>query len=81
MCVCMNDCMYVCMLLCHRIHLISMYCMYVYVVVLYAVSAVYFAGVMVRLMLTLTPIVCILGSIAISRSLDNYMKPMFSQGK
>lgn len=46
--------------------------------VLYAVSAVYFAGVMVRLMLTLTPIVCILASIAISHSLDNYMKPVFS---
>jgi len=50
-------------------------------VVLYAVSAVYFAGVMVRLMLTLTPIVCILASIAISRSLDNYMKPIFNQGE
>ena len=47
-------------------------------VVLYAVSAVYFAGVMVRLMLTLTPIVCVLASIAISHSLDNYMKPVFS---
>ena len=41
-------------------------------VVLYASSAVYFAGVMVRLMLTLTPIVCILAAIAISHSLDNY---------
>ena len=29
-------------------------------IVLYAVSAVYFAGVMVRLMLTLTPCVCVL---------------------
>ena len=47
-------------------------------VVLYAVSAVYFAGVMVRLMLTLTPIVCVLAAIAISHSLDNYMKPVFS---
>lgn len=47
-------------------------------VVLYAVSAVYFAGVMVRLMLTLTPIVCILASIAVSHSLDNNMKPVFS---
>ena len=47
--------------------------------VLYAISAVYFAGVMVRLMLTLTPIVCILAAIAISRSLDNYMRPVFSQ--
>lgn len=47
-------------------------------VVLYAVSAVYFAGVMVRLMLTLTPIVCILAAIALSHSMDNYMKPVFS---
>ena len=47
-------------------------------VVLYSISAVYFAGVMVRLMLTLTPIVCVLAAIAISHSLDNYMKPVFS---
>ena len=32
-------------------------------IILYAVSAVYFAGVMVRLMLTLTPCVCILAAI------------------
>ncbi len=50
-------------------------------VVLYAVTAVYFAGVMVRLMLTLTPIVVILASITISHTLDNYMKPVFSQNK
>ena len=36
-------------------------------IVLYAVSAVYFAGVMVRLMLTLTPCVCVLSAIAFSR--------------
>lgn len=42
-------------------------------VVLYAVSAVYFAGVMVRLMLTLTPCVCILSAIAISKTLDIYL--------
>ena len=35
-------------------------------VILYAVSAVYFAGVMVRLMLTLTPAVCVLAGIAFS---------------
>ncbi|GLH01382.1 Dolichyl-diphosphooligosaccharide--protein glycosyltransferase subunit STT3B [Gryllus bimaculatus] len=39
-------------------------------VVLYALSAVYFAGVMVRLMLTLTPVVCILSGIAFSHLLD-----------
>jgi dolichyl-diphosphooligosaccharide--protein glycosyltransferase len=42
-------------------------------VVLYAVSAVYFAGVMVRLMLTLTPLVCVLASISISHTLDTFM--------
>ncbi|XP_031565858.1 dolichyl-diphosphooligosaccharide--protein glycosyltransferase subunit STT3B-like isoform X2 [Actinia tenebrosa] len=42
-------------------------------VVLYAVTAVYFAGVMVRLMLTLTPVVCILAAIAFSVTLDNYL--------
>ncbi|XP_065053854.1 dolichyl-diphosphooligosaccharide--protein glycosyltransferase subunit STT3B-like [Rhopilema esculentum] len=42
-------------------------------VVLYAVSAVYFAGVMVRLMLTLTPVVCILSAIAFSSTFDIYL--------
>ena len=41
--------------------------------VLYAVSAVYFAGVMVRLMLTLTPVVCILSAIAFSSTFDIYL--------
>lgn len=44
-----------------------------FTVVLYAVTAVYFAGVMVRLMLTLTPVVCILSAIAFSVTLDNYL--------
>lgn len=43
-------------------------------VVLYALSAVYFAGVMVRLMLTLTPVVCILSAIAFSSLLEHYLK-------
>ncbi len=43
-------------------------------IVLYAVSAVYFAGVMVRLMLTLTPCVCILAAIAFSRLFELYLK-------
>jgi hypothetical protein len=43
-------------------------------VALYALSAVYFAGVMVRLMLTLTPVVCILAGIAFSGILDIYLK-------
>ena len=36
-------------------------------------SAVYFAGVMVRLMLTLTPVVCMLAAIGFSTTLDNYL--------
>merc|ERR1719383_945408 len=43
-------------------------------IILYAVSAVYFAGVMVRLMLTLTPCVCILSSIAFSKTLETYLE-------
>lgn len=42
-------------------------------VILYAVTAVYFAGVMVRLMLTLTPVVCILAGIAFSTIFDKYI--------
>lgn len=53
---------------------IQMICFWIcYVVVLYAVTASYFAGVMVRLMLTLTPVVCVLASIAFSVTLDNYI--------
>merc|ERR1719234_1892905 len=40
----------------------------------YGVFAVYFAGVMVRLMLVLAPVMCILGGIAVSSSLSTYMK-------
>ncbi|XP_037068163.1 dolichyl-diphosphooligosaccharide--protein glycosyltransferase subunit STT3B-like [Pollicipes pollicipes] len=43
-------------------------------IVLYAVSAVYFAGVMVRLMLTLTPVVCVLSAIAFSQFFSLYLK-------
>lgn len=43
-------------------------------VILYAISAVYFAGVMVRLMLTLTPIVCVLSGIAFSGLLEVFLK-------
>ncbi|KAI4477861.1 PREDICTED: dolichyl-diphosphooligosaccharide--protein glycosyltransferase subunit STT3B isoform X1 [Polistes canadensis] len=43
-------------------------------VILYAISAVYFAGVMVRLMLTLTPVVCMLAGIAFSGLLELFLK-------
>lgn len=42
--------------------------------ILYAISAVYFAGVMVRLILTLTPVVCMLSGIAFSILFDLYLK-------
>ncbi|CAK7893429.1 dolichyl-diphosphooligosaccharide--protein glycosyltransferase subunit Stt3p [[Candida] anglica] len=42
-------------------------------VIIYSVLCSYFAGVMVRLMLTLTPIICAAGAIALSKVLDVYM--------
>jgi dolichyl-diphosphooligosaccharide--protein glycosyltransferase len=42
-------------------------------VIVYAVFGSYFAGVMVRLMLTLTPIVCVAAAIAMSQLLDTYL--------
>ena len=42
-------------------------------IVIYAVLASYFAGVMVRLMLTLTPVVCCAAALAISHVLDTYL--------
>ncbi|KAJ6258687.1 hypothetical protein Dda_6736 [Drechslerella dactyloides] len=43
-------------------------------VVVYSVMASYFSGVMVRLMLTLTPIVCVAAAIAVSAILDTYLE-------
>lgn len=48
--------------------------MFMFSVILYALSAVYFAGVMVRLMLTLTPVVCILSGIAFSGLLELFLR-------
>lgn len=42
-------------------------------VVVYAILASYFSGVMVRLMLTLTPIVCVSAALALSSLLDTYL--------
>jgi dolichyl-diphosphooligosaccharide--protein glycosyltransferase len=42
-------------------------------VIIYAVLSSYFAGVMVRLMLTLTPIVCVAAALALSSILDNFL--------
>lgn len=44
-------------------------------VIIYAVMASYFAGVMVRLMLTLTPVVCVASAVAFSHLLDTYVDP------
>jgi len=43
-------------------------------IVLYGMTSVYFAGVMVRLMLVLAPVMCILSGIGISTILFTYMK-------
>jgi dolichyl-diphosphooligosaccharide--protein glycosyltransferase len=42
-------------------------------IVVYAILASYFSGVMVRLMLTLTPIVCVSAAMALSSLLDTYL--------
>jgi len=42
-------------------------------IIAYGVTAIYFAGVMVRLMLVLAPIACVLGGIAISETLQIYL--------
>ena len=42
-------------------------------IVIYAVLASYFAGVMVRLMLTLTPVVCVAAAVALSSILDTFL--------
>ncbi|TVY78351.1 Dolichyl-diphosphooligosaccharide--protein glycosyltransferase subunit stt3 [Lachnellula suecica] len=42
-------------------------------VVVYSILASYFSGVMVRLMLTLTPIVCVAAALALSSLLDTYL--------
>ncbi|VDK85052.1 unnamed protein product [Litomosoides sigmodontis] len=51
------------------------------VVILYAITAVYFAGVMVRLLLTLTPVVCMLSGIAFSYTYERYLVDESSQSK
>lgn len=44
-------------------------------VIIYSVLASYFAGVMVRLMLTLTPVVCVSAAVAISSLYQTYFDP------
>ena len=45
-------------------------------VIIYALVGSYFAGVMVRLMLTLTPCVCVSAAVALSSLLERYMDPV-----
>ncbi|KAK6461730.1 oligosaccharyl transferase subunit [Scheffersomyces coipomensis] len=42
-------------------------------IIIYSVLCSYFAGVMVRLMLTLTPIICVTGAISLSNLFDVYL--------
>ncbi|KAI7861991.1 Oligosaccharyl transferase STT3 subunit-domain-containing protein [Spinellus fusiger] len=50
-------------------------------VIVYSIFASYFAGVMVRLMLTLTPVVCVCSGMAVSSLLDTYLKVGSSEEK
>uniref|UniRef100_A0A2M4BFF4 Dolichyl-diphosphooligosaccharide--protein glycosyltransferase subunit STT3A n=1 Tax=Anopheles marajoara TaxID=58244 RepID=A0A2M4BFF4_9DIPT len=43
-------------------------------IILYGVTSIYFAGVMVRLMLVLAPVMCILSGIAISQLFTKYIR-------
>ncbi|RWS30280.1 dolichyl-diphosphooligosaccharide--protein glycosyltransferase subunit STT3A-like protein [Leptotrombidium deliense] len=45
-------------------------------IVLYGLTSIYFAGVMVRLMLVLAPVMCILSGIGISAMLSRYCKQL-----
>lgn len=43
-------------------------------IIMYGITSIYFAGVMVRLMLVLAPVACVLSGIGISSVLSTYMK-------
>ncbi|GAB6018660.1 Dolichyl-diphosphooligosaccharide--protein glycosyltransferase subunit stt3a [Chamberlinius hualienensis] len=47
-------------------------------IIMYGVTSIYFAGVMVRLMLVLAPVMCILSGIGVSSMLATYMKQVDS---
>ncbi|EDW27123.1 GL16584 [Drosophila persimilis] len=49
-------------------------------IILYGVTSIYFAGVMVRLMLVLAPVMCVLSGIAISHLLAKYIKSVDGGG-
>lgn len=45
-------------------------------IIIYATLSAYFAGVMVRLMLVITPVVCVSAAIAFSKMLEAYIDPV-----
>jgi dolichyl-diphosphooligosaccharide---protein glycosyltransferase len=47
--------------------------------IIYSVLASYFAGVMVRLILVLTPVVCITAAVAVSSLYETYLDPLESE--
>lgn len=49
-------------------------------IILYGVTSIYFAGVMVRLMLVLAPVMCVLSGIAVSHLLAKYIKSVDAGG-
>lgn len=49
-------------------------------IILYGMTSVYFAGVMVRLMLVLAPVMCILSAVGISTTLNTFIKNIDTDG-
>jgi len=50
-------------------------------IIMYGITSIYFAGVMVRLMLVLAPVACILSGISVSTILTTYMKNLDVPGR
>lgn len=50
-------------------------------VIIYAVLSAYFAGVMVRLMLVITPVACVSAAIAFSKLLEAYIDPVIPESE
>ncbi|OCF43697.1 dolichyl-diphosphooligosaccharide-protein glycosyltransferase [Kwoniella heveanensis CBS 569] len=50
-------------------------------IIIYATLSAYFAGVMVRLMLVITPVVCVSAAIAFSKLLEAYIDPVVPESE
>ncbi|OCF61588.1 dolichyl-diphosphooligosaccharide-protein glycosyltransferase [Kwoniella mangroviensis CBS 10435] len=50
-------------------------------IIIYATLSAYFAGVMVRLMLVITPVVCVAAAIAFSKLLEAYIDPVIPESE